>query len=61
VERSVAPLELLAENCRIFLDVLAYTTAIALDRLADGAVFSHEAASAFRVLFVFCSIRQMLF
>ena len=53
--------ELLAITCRIFLDVLAYTTGIAFDHFTNGAVFSDEAASAFGVSFVLFGMCQMLF
>ena len=53
--------ELLAITCRIFLDVLAYTTGIAFDRFTNGAVFSDEAARAFGVSFVLFRMCQMLF
>ena len=51
--------EFLALNCRVLLEVLAYTTPVALDLHRNGVVFQDEAARAFGVSLVLLSMCQM--
>ena len=52
--------EFLALNCRVLLEVLAYTTPVALDLHRNGVVFQDEAARAFGVSLVLLGMCQML-